>query len=356
MTLKRFVLIICVAVLPVIAWSVIASSESSTPADKMSSHNETKTINPRVYKQTEEYRLPATIEAAKSVELYARADGYIEERYVDIGSHVQKGQLLAKLSSPELKDKTHQAQADIRRQQAIVDLTKRLSQRFQALKETGAVSSVDIEEKIADFEVAKARLKNYQARLEQLDEEYGYTEVQAPFNGVITRRYIEVGQRISANDPKPLFNLSQHDELKVVINIPQSKLGEVDAIDNPKFVTGDTEKVTDDLEYLRESSELSFETGTMRVEYLLVSDRLTSGTTGEVILNELSSKPTYIVPMNTIRMISGKPSVQIIEGETVKEIPVEIKNFMTNDVQITGDLSESSNIIINPNALLDLRT
>lgn len=356
MTLKRFVLIICVGVLPVITWSIIASSESSTPADKKSSHSKTKTINPHVYKQTEEYRLPATIEAAKSVDLYARADGYIEERYVDIGSHVEKGQLLAKLSSPELEDKTHQAQADIRRQQAIVGLTKKLSQRFQDLKETGAVSSVDIEEKIADFEIAKARLKNYEARLEQLDEEYGYTEVRAPFNGVITHRHIEVGQRISGNDPKPLFNLSQHDQLKVIINIPQSKLGEVDAIANPKFVTSDTEKVTDDLEYLRESSELSGETGTMRVEYLLGSNRLITGTTGEVILHELSSNPIYIVPMNTVRMVSGKPSVQVIEGETVTEISVKIKKFMTNDVQITGDLSESSNIIINPNALLDLRT
>lgn len=353
MNLKHFTLLITVSAFPVIAWSVIASDKTEKTAQLEPVATEIKTIKPVPYEATEKFSLPATLEAVKSVDIFARANGFLKKRHVDIGSEVQQGQLLARLSSPELKDLIHQAQADIRRQKSVVKLTKRLAQRYEKLKDTGAVSIVDAEDKISDFEVANALLTNYQARLKQLNEEYAYTEIRAPFTGTITQRFAEVGQRISASDQSPLFTLKRQNELKAVIYIPQSILNNVNKETGVSLAIDGFKETAEELQYLRQSSVLSSSEGTMRVEFLVRNALFMPGMTGEIKLQRVASQPTYLLPLNSIRMINGEPTVQVLEDNKVTTVPVSIDEFMTSLVRVTGNISESKEIIINPNALLE---
>lgn len=356
MTLQHVALIISISAFPVIAWSVIAPEESAKPAELNSTTLEIRTIHPRLYESAERYSLPATLEAAESVDIFARANGYMKERHVDIGSEVRRGQLLARLSSPELEDLIHQAKADIRKQKSLVSLAKRLAQRYQQLKGTGVVSIVDVEEKISDFEVARAVLTNYEARLEQLNEEYAYTEIRAPFSGIITHRFTEIGQRISASDQKPLFTLNRQNELKAVVYIPQSMLNKVNQKTGASLIIDGSSDTIDELQYLRQSSILSSSGGTMRVEFMIRNTALRPGMTGEVKLQQVARQNTYVLPLNTIRMVNGKPTVQIFKDGNVTRLPVNIDAFMTNDVRVSGNLSTTQKIIINPNALLEKRS
>ncbi|MBL1456326.1 MAG: efflux RND transporter periplasmic adaptor subunit [Methylophaga sp.] len=352
MTIRKLILVVSAFAFPVIAWSVIAANEPIPSKEIKSNPIEISTIHPRLYDNVDLYSIPATLEAAEAVDISARANGYIKKRYVDIGSEVKKGQLLAQLSSPELEEKIHQAKAEILKQKSLVELTRGLAQRYEKLKNTG-VSVAEVDEKISDFEVAKAILTNYEAQLEQLNEEHAFTEITAPFSGIITQRLVEVGQRISANDQQPLFRLSRQNELKAVIYLPQSMLNKVDmqTVTNLS-IAGHTIDI-DSIKYLRQSSELSSSSGTMRMEYLISDNKLTAGMTGKIFLKRVSAVPSYVLPLNTIRMVDGTPTVQVLVDDKVIAMIVKIEAFMTNDVRVSGNLSETQNIIINPNALLD---
>lgn len=356
MNFRKLLLITPLVAFPLIAWSLVSHEESSGKTQTNSSiMAEIKTIKPRVYEQPGKLKLPATLEAAESVDIYARADGYLAERHVDIGSEVKKGQVLAVLSSPELEDKIHQAKAEIRKQQSLVALTEKLAQRYQKLRGSGVVSIVDVEEKVAEYEMAKAVLKSNKAKLAQLNEEYAYTRITAPFSGVITERQAEIGQRISATDAKPLFTLNRQNELKAVLYLPQSKLMTTDLTASPSFTADGGESAINDLKYLRKSAVISDSGGTMRVEYLISNSNLVAGMTGNISLKTTPLKPTYILPLNAIRMVNGNPTIQRLAKGKVDELPVEIEAFMTNDVRLSADITSDDNILINPNALLDIK-
>lgn len=353
MILRKISLIISIGAFPVIAWSVINTDVSSYTDPAKTESVEIKTIQPRLYQEIQRYILPAELEAAESVEIYARANGYIKKRFVDIGSEVEKGQILALLSSPELEDQINQAKANIRKQKSVVELTRRLSQRYERLQATGVVSVVDVEEKISDFEVAKATLINYQARLEQLNEEYAYTEIRAPFSGVITKRFAEIGQRVTASDQNPLFSLNWQNELKAVVYIPQSMLNKIDVKNQATLSIHGMEAGSDDLIYLRQSKTLS-SNGSMRVEFLVKNGQLTPGMTGDLSLSSVSEGDSYVLPLNTIRMVNGKPMIHTLKDNNVSTLPVKIETFLTNDVRVSGNLLQTQQVIINPNALLEI--
>jgi RND family efflux transporter MFP subunit len=356
MNIRKLLLITTLVAFPLIAWSIVSQEESSAKTQKNSSNMpEIKTIKPGVYEQTGNLKLPATLEAAESVDIYARADGYLAERYVDIGSEVEKGQVLAVLASPELEDKIHQAKAEIRKQQSLVALTEKLAQRYEKLRGSGVVSIVDVEKKVAEYEMAKAVLKSSKAKLAQLNEEYAYTRITAPFSGVITERQAEIGQRISATDAKSLFTLNRNNELKAVLYLPQSKLMTTDLTSSPSFIADGSDIAINDLQYLRKATVISDSGGTMRVEYLISDSDLVAGMTGNISLKTTSLKPTYILPLNTIRMVDGKPTIQRLAKGKVDELPVEIEAFMTNDVRLSADITSDDRILINPNALLDIK-
>lgn len=354
MKLRNVFLVITLSAFSLTALSFINQAPSKLNTTSILPEPEIKTINPKLYEISEMYNIPATLEAAQYVEVYSRANGYVIQRHVDIGSIVKKDQVLAEISSPELEDQIHQAKAEIRKQESLVELTGKLARRYEKLKNSGVVSIVDVEEKISAFQVAKAVLKNYKAKQDQLNEEYAYTKIMAPFPGVITQRFTEIGQRISADDQKPLFSLSRQNQLKVVVHIPQSKLHSLELNGSPQFYLDGLDTVINDLRYLRKSTVLSTSDGTMRVEYMVDNNILAAGMTGMVSLKQISSRPSYILPLNTLRMVDGNPTIHVVNGDEIKTLPVQIRTFMKNDVRIQGDISENEKIILNPNALLSV--
>src|SRR3990167_4327286 len=81
-----------------------------------------QTILPELSNKSVSFTFSAQIYPVESAQLFARANGFIQKRYVDIGDKVKEGQLLATLSSPELEEQMKQAEAQIKLQEATVSL------------------------------------------------------------------------------------------------------------------------------------------------------------------------------------------------------------------------------------------
>ena len=167
-------------------------------------------------------QLPGNIQPITEAPVLARADGYVERRMVDIGDRVKAGQMLAQIDAPELTDQVAQARATVRQAQAALEqatanvqqgrtdmeLARVMAQRSSQLVAKGAVSKQDDDQSQAQYnsklaalqslekaiDVQRANVGAAQSNVARLEKMESYCVVQAPFDGVITLRNVDVGR------------------------------------------------------------------------------------------------------------------------------------------------------------------
>jgi multidrug efflux pump subunit AcrA (membrane-fusion protein) len=104
----------------------------------------------------QEIVLPGITQAFTDTPIYARTSGYLEKWYVDIGSHVSKGQLLAEIETPELDQQVQQAQADLKNAQANLQLAQITAARWKHLLEIDSVSKQETDQAVSDLSSKEA--------------------------------------------------------------------------------------------------------------------------------------------------------------------------------------------------------
>jgi multidrug efflux pump subunit AcrA (membrane-fusion protein) len=217
---------------------------------------------------TTQLTLPGNITPITEAYIYARAAGYLKQRYVDIGDRVQTGQKLADIEAPDLDQQVSQARAALAQAQgqlgqaqatleqltATRDLAEITWQRYKILTADGAVSRQDGDNQATAAKTSAANvfaqqktvraMEEYvhasQATLDRLLALQGYERITAPFDGVITARNVDVGALISAtgstlgptssNGAAPsdvpregeIFRLAKIDRLRILVAVPQT--------------------------------------------------------------------------------------------------------------------------------------
>src|SRR5579864_7327212 len=141
-------------------------------------------IHPTAEKPDEELVLPGTLQAFVESPIYARTSGYLVRWYKDIGSHVNKGDLLADIDSPEIDQELRQARAARQQVAAQMDLAKINADRYQALRKTDSVSQEEADTQSSLYQQAVANLGAADANVKRLEELEGFKRVYAPFEGV----------------------------------------------------------------------------------------------------------------------------------------------------------------------------
>lgn len=159
-----------------------------------------------------ELTVPGTTASLTEAYIYARANGYLRERFVDIGDRVKKGQLLALIDAPDLdqqvdqaREQLRQAEAQVSQQQAQLNLSRVTWERWKILVAKGVFSRQDGDQREADFRAQTALLtsaernaESYRANLRRVIALQQYERVTAPFTGVITQRNTDVGALVGA--------------------------------------------------------------------------------------------------------------------------------------------------------------
>jgi multidrug efflux pump subunit AcrA (membrane-fusion protein) len=212
--------------------------------------------------------LPGNITPITEAYIYARATGYLKQRYVDIGDRVRSGQKLADVEAPDLDQQVSQARAALAQAQgqlgqaqatleqlvATRDLAEITWQRYKVLTADGAVSRQDGDNQSTAAKTSAANVvaqqktvrameefvRASQATLDRILALQGYERVTAPFDGVITSRNVDVGALISAANSNPgparpnaagpsdvpsggeLFRLAEISRLRILISVPQT--------------------------------------------------------------------------------------------------------------------------------------
>lgn len=238
---RRFGLTVALALAAGLAWGLWQNHASRLAAEE--AKRQFREVTPIVRVATVKagaaiipIKLPGATLAFEAADIYARANGYVEKRNVDIGDHVHAGAVLAILTAPELDHQIAQAeaaisqgQANVRQTDANAKLAAVTNSRSRTLVKQGWVTAQqgDIDRLTEDAQ--KAALGAAQANdsaltnaLRVLKQQRDYLTVVAPFDGVITQRAIDVGSLVQGGATM-MFNLQQTDVIRVQVYVPQDE-------------------------------------------------------------------------------------------------------------------------------------
>jgi RND family efflux transporter MFP subunit len=343
-------------------------------------------IHPRIAPAQTALSLPGNLEPMYSASVYARTNGYVEKRFVDIGSHVKAGQTLAIISTPEVDQQLNQARADVLQAAAAVQESKAAQQqaaanlelaritrdRYARLIGTHAVTqqsldetnqtfdarSADVAAANASIAVAQANLKSRQANVERLAQMQGFERVVAPFDGVITARNVEQGDLVndgSGDDTKSLFSIAQSDVLRVQVEVPQSAaLGIKDGQqalltvqENPgrKYVGTVTRSA--------ESVDLAARTMLTEVQVDNHDGSLVPGMYGEIRFTVTHGGSSFMIPTTALVVDkNGMHVVSVTRDDRVHFVPVDVGPDMGSQIEISSGLHGGESLVTNPSDLL----
>lgn len=167
--------------------------------------------------------LPGRLEAWNEAPVYARTGGYLRRWYVDIGTRVKAGQLLAEIDAPEVDQQLASAQAALAASTAQMDLSETTAGRWQKLADKGWVSPQAVAEKTGDLDARRAMRNQAAAEVQRLRALTGFKRIVAPFDGVVTSRSADIGALVvTGSTPLPLFTIADNSRLRLYISLPEN--------------------------------------------------------------------------------------------------------------------------------------
>ena len=184
-----------------------------------------KTVEVEYRSVPREYRLDGVLEAVNRTTVSAQTRGQVQEIYYDVDDFVEKDAVVARLRDTEHRARFDRATADLKSTSARREQAQDEHVRIKGLHGKGLVSDSDMDAATAELEDARASFESARAGLDQAEEQLEYTRIRAPYSGIVTHRHLEVGE--VASPGQPVMTGISLDELRVIVDVPQSLISEV---------------------------------------------------------------------------------------------------------------------------------
>ena len=293
--------------------------------------------------------LPGSLQGFQQSPLAARSAGYVRRWTRDIGSHVEKGELLAEIESPEIDQQLSQSQAARAQAAASLSLAQSTARRWEALHDKDVASQQELDEKRSSAAQALANLAAADANVQRLRQLQGFTRIVAPFAGVVTRRNVDVGDLIDSSG-KALFVLTQMDPLRVYVNVPQSYAQLVRPGQKVVVSQSELRGRTFTGEVARTAASIDAATRTMQVEIALRNQdgALLPGAYVQVEL-PLAANPTLVVPTNVLLFRAEGTRIAVVDAAgRVRLRAVTLGRNLGESVELLDGVGPKDRLVVNP--------
>ncbi len=352
-----------------------------------------------------ELTVPATTASLMEAYIYARANGYLSKRFVDIGDRVRRGQLLALIDAPDLdqqveqaREQLHQAESEVDQQQAQLNLNRVTWERWRTLVAKGVFSRQDGDQREADYKAqlavvasAQRNVESYRANLRHLLALQQYERVVAPFDGVITQRNADVGALVGANgaaatapspsaqsptggsqsvgiantsgssgtmnqsaEPStgeaqggPIFAIAQTNKLRILVSVPEAYASSVrTGMPAKVFMQERTGKpITGTVTRAANAIDQNSRTMLTEVDVDNRDGSLYPGMYAIVQFVQLPGEPPITVPGDAIIVRHDKTAVALVRDQKIQITPVEIGRDYGPSVEIASGLTEGDWVV-----------
>lgn len=322
--------------------------------------------------------LPGSIQAITEAPILARASGYIKRRLVDIGDRVTTGQKLAEIDAPELDQQVAEAKANLQQSQATLeesqanyeqgkstlDLARTTAQRWTSLVGRGVVSKQENDQYQSQFQsqvasvrslekainAQKSSLAAAQANLERLERMQGYLVVQAPFEGIVTQRDVDVGALVNAGTTL-LYRVAQMGTLRIYLNVPQTDAGFIHLGQSARITVPNLPGRQFTGTVARTSNSLDPSSRTMLVEVQVTNDKgaLMPGMYARVRLGSARTVSPLLVPSDVLIVRPDGTEVAMVGPDDVVHLrKIEVGRDYGDKLEILSGVEEGDRLI--PNA------
>jgi membrane fusion protein, multidrug efflux system len=311
-------------------------------------------VSPLAETPDQDLVLPGSLQAYVESPIYARTSGYLVRWYKDIGSRVTKGELLAKIDTPEVDQELNQTRAARQQIVAQVELAKISADRWENLRKTDSVSAQEADQQASGYKQSQANLAAADANVRRLEQLEGFKDVYAPFAGVLTRRNVDPGALINAGAGaagRELFDLARVDPLRVYTSVPQAyapsvKVGAKAVITLQEFPG---QKFFGTVARTAEAIDPSTRTLLTEVDVPNRDGRLLPGSFGEVHFAVGSNVNKVTIPVNAMLFRAEGPRVAVVgPGGKVQLRPINIGRDYGATLEVLGGVSTTDQVVINP--------
>jgi len=312
-------------------------------------------------------RLPGEVRAMQATVLGARAVGYLKKLHADLGDHVEAGQILAEIDTPEVDAQLVRARADVTLAKASVvksqrdlDLASSTLDRWTGFAEKGGVTPQDLDEKrsakaqaAAALEASNASVAAAEAEADRLAVLQQFEKVTAPFSGTITARDLDVGALVAGDlngRGRELFRLEQVDVVRVFVDVPQPdatsiKIGGSAVVTVRNYPGREfTGKVT------RNAGSLDPATRTLRCQVDVENKEglLLPGMYGEVRLAVTSDRPLLTIPSSSFVFDADGTHAWVVENGRAHKKEVAVGIDFGTALEVVRGLKGDEDVITNP--------
>jgi RND family efflux transporter MFP subunit len=319
----------------------------------------------------------------QEIDVYAKESGYVRKLYVDYGSRVKEGQLMAVLEIPELEAQLQEDEAAVKNAMDEVSRAQHLLKRYQAMhrvldlqytrlygvsqtrpglvaqqevddaqgKDLAAASEVDAAE--SALAAAQSSLIVNQSKLAHDQALFAYSRITAPFSGVVTQRYANLGTLMqagtsSSTQAMPLVRLSQDDLFRLVIPVPESsvryiRVGDPVDVMVPSLNRRFPGKVT------RFSVDVREDTRTMHTEVDVANPNrlLMPGMYAEATLTLEGRDNVLAVPLEAVNHVGDQTSVYVVSPAGKVEVRVATLGLqISTDAEVVSGVGEGESVIV----------
>jgi len=325
----------------------------------------------------------------QEIDVFAKESGYIKDLPVDYGTHLLKGQLIATLEIPELQSQLRQDDAAIRNaadqithaqnelsrveaQHKVMQLQfDRLNgvakakpglvaqQEVDDAEGKALASAAQVEASRSNLQSAQSQLAAAQAKREHDQDLFDYTKITAPFAGVITQRFANLGALVqagtsSSTQAMPIVRLSEDDLFRLVIPVPETYVKYIH-IGDPVSVRVSSLDQSFPGKVARFSVDVREDTRTMHTEVDVSNPKrvLLPGLYADATIQLEHKQDALAVPLQAVDHDGDQSTVDVVDASNKVEIrPVVLGIQTATDAEVLSGLKEGDMVVVSDRSSL----
>jgi RND family efflux transporter MFP subunit len=325
----------------------------------------------------------------QEIDVYAKESGYVKELNVDYGSRVQANQVLATLEIPELQSQLKQDDAAIKNTQDQITYAQNLLSRAEAQHKVlqlqfgrldgvakskpglvaqqevddsegkALASAAQVDAAHSNLQSAESQLQSAQAKREHDQVLFDYSKITAPFAGIVTQRFANLGTLLqagtsSSTQAMPLVRLSQDDKFRLVIPVPESYVQYIH-LGDPVSVMVSSLNRTFPGKVARFSVDVREDTRTMHTEVDVPNPDhlLLPGLYAQATINLEQRNGAISLPLQALNQVNGHTTVDVVDASNkIETRPVVIGIQTDTDAEIVSGLREGEAVVVSDRSSL----
>ncbi len=274
-----------------------------------------------------------------------RVGGKIVERAVEVGSRVQRGQVLMRLDPQDLRLAQSQTGAALAAAQSNRDLALAERQRYRELRTQNFVSQALLDAKETSYQAAEASLQQAAVAHSNQRNQTGYATLAADVDGVVTAIDAEAGQVVAAGTP--VVRVAQLQEREILIAVPEDRVDALRQIGDirVRLWADPSQSIPGTLREVAPAADPATRTYAMKIALPQAPASVRLGMTGYVTFVANTPERRVRLPLTALLRDGDRSAVWVVEDGAVRLAPVQVAGPSGNDVLLAGGVAPGQRVV-----------